>query len=79
MLCQATWARVRYGREEGEAYHRIVAKNPKKKKIAVVASMRRLAVRMWHRGKEFQGKPSRRMVLAAEAAGNIALAAEAAG
>ena len=69
MLCQATWARVRYDREEGEAYHRIVAKNPKKKKIAVVASMRRLAVLMWHRGKEFQGKPSRRMVLAAEATG----------
>jgi transposase len=69
MLCQATWARVRYDEEEGKAYGRIVAKNPKKKKIAVVASMRRLAVRMWHCGKEFQGKPSRSMILAAEAAG----------
>ena len=52
-----------------EPYDRIVAKNPKKKKIAVVASMRRLAVRMWHRGREFQGKPSRRMILAGADAG----------
>lgn len=69
MLCQATWSRVRNDEQEGEVYHRIVAKNPKKKKIAVVASMRRLAVQMWHRGKEVQGKPSRSMILAAEAAG----------
>lgn len=69
LLCQATWARVRYDAQEKQAYDRIVARNPKKKKIAVVASMRRLAVRMWHRGKEFQGKPSRSMILAAEARG----------
>ena len=67
-LCQATWARVRWDEEEQEAYYRIVKKNPKKKKIAVVASMRRLAIRMWHRGKKAQGKPSRSMILAAEAA-----------
>ena len=30
-------------------YERIKAKNPKKKKVAVVAAMRRLAVRMWYR------------------------------
>jgi transposase len=69
VLCQATWARVRHNQEEQEAYARIVERNPKKKKIAVVASMRRLAVRMWHRGRAFQGKPSRSMILAAEAAG----------
>ena len=68
MLCQATWSRVRWDPQEKEAYGRIAAKNPKKKKIAVVASMRRLAVRMWHRGREFQGEPSRRMLLAAGAA-----------
>lgn len=50
VLCQATWTRVRCHEEEQAAYQRIVAKNPKKKKIAVVASMRRLAVRMWHAG-----------------------------
>jgi len=69
LLCQATWARVRWDVQEQQAYGRIVAKNPKKKKIAVVASMRRLAVRMWHCGKDFQGRPSRSMLLAAEAAG----------
>ena len=69
MLCQATWSRVRHDSDEKIAYQRIVARNPKKKKIAVVASMRRLAVRMWHRGREFQGKPSRRMILAGADAG----------
>jgi transposase len=68
VLCQATWARVRWDPQENEAYGRIVARNPKKKKIAVVASMRRLAIRMWHRGREVQGKLSRSTVLAAEAA-----------
>ena len=53
LLCQATWARVRWDKEEQRAYERIVARNPKKKKIAVVASMRRLAVRMWHRGRAY--------------------------
>lgn len=51
VLCQATWARVRYDEAEKIVYERIKAKNPKKKKIAVVASMRRLAVRMWHHGR----------------------------
>ena len=50
VLCQATWARVRHHEQEKTIYERIKAKNPKKKKIAVVASMRRLAVRMWHLG-----------------------------
>lgn len=50
VLCQASWASVRHDPQEKAAYARIVEKNPKKKKIAVVAAMRRLAVRMWHRG-----------------------------
>jgi transposase len=68
MLCQATWARVRWDAQEQQAYQRIVKKNPKKKKIAVVASMRRLAVRMWHRGHPVQGRPSRLEELAAATA-----------
>jgi transposase len=52
VLCQATWSRVRCDEEEKAVYDRIKAKNPKKKKIAVVASMRRLAVCMWHRGRD---------------------------
>lgn len=49
VLCQATWSRVRNDPEEKVVYDRIKAKNPKKKKVAVVAAMRRLAVRMWYR------------------------------
>jgi transposase len=50
VLCQAAWARVRSDGPDHKHYQRLVAKNPKHKKIAVVAEMRRLAVRMWHRG-----------------------------
>jgi transposase len=53
-LCQAAWARVRTDAREALVYGRIVGRNPKHKKIAVVACMRRLAVRMWHRGVEAQ-------------------------
>jgi transposase len=67
ILCQATWARVRRDKQEKAAYERIAARNPKKKKIAVVASMRRLAVCMWHRGCDYQGRPSRAAELAAGA------------
>ena len=57
VLCQATWARVRHDPSEKEAYDRIKARNPKHKKIAVVASMRRLCVRMWHRGLAAENSP----------------------
>jgi transposase len=50
VLCQATWARVRTDVSERRFYRRIVDRNPKRKKKAVVASMRRLAIRMWHAG-----------------------------
>jgi transposase len=58
VLCQATWARIRYDCGERAAYERIQARNPKHKKIAVVASMRRLAIRMWHLGRYPQEKPA---------------------
>jgi len=54
MLCQAVWSILRTQPEEAEYYDRIVAKNPKHRKIAVVACMRRLAVRLWHIGAEVQ-------------------------
>lgn len=47
-LCQAVWARIRSDGGEKAVYERIVKRNPKHKKIAVVASMRRLAIRLWH-------------------------------
>ena len=54
VLCQAVWARVRYDSAEKKVYERIVARNPKHKKIAVVAAMRRLAAKMWYLGREAQ-------------------------
>jgi transposase len=54
VLCQSTWSRVRHDKHEREVYRRLVLKNPKKKKIAVVACMRRLAVRLWHIGFQAQ-------------------------
>jgi transposase len=48
VLCQAVWSRVRSDLSENVVYQRLVAKNPKRKKIAIVACMRRLAIRMWH-------------------------------
>ena len=48
VLCQATWVRLALDEEEARVYQRIVEKNPKHKKIAVVASMRRLGILMWH-------------------------------
>ena len=47
-LCQAVWARIRSDGQEQAVYERIVKRNPKHKKIAVVACMRRLAIRLWH-------------------------------
>ncbi|MFH0915917.1 MAG: IS110 family transposase [bacterium] len=50
VLCQAALARVRHDAGEKEFYDRLAARNPKHKKKAVVAVMRRLAIRMWHAG-----------------------------
>jgi transposase len=54
VLCQAAWARVVHDSNERDVYDRIVKRNPKHKKVAVVASMRRLGVKMWHVGLEAQ-------------------------
>lgn len=50
VLCQAVWSRVRSDPREEAVYNRIVRRNPNHKKIAVVAAMRRLAIRMWRMG-----------------------------
>lgn len=54
MLCQAAWSRVQWDRREREVYSRLVTKNPKRKKVALVACMRRLAVQLWHVGVQAQ-------------------------
>jgi transposase len=56
LLCQATWYRTQKDPEVREVYQRLISRNPKKKRIAVVACMRRLAVRLWHVGKQTQLK-----------------------
>jgi len=50
VLCQAVWSRLRTVESERISYDRLVARNPKHKKVAVVARMRTLAVRLWHEG-----------------------------
>ena len=54
VLCQAVWSRLRHEPGERLAYDRIVAKNPKHKKIAVVARMRTMGIALWHHGLEAQ-------------------------
>lgn len=58
VLCQAAWSRIRTEGVDEAAYRRIAQKNPKHKKIAVVATMRRLGVRMWHRAVETRPEAS---------------------
>lgn len=48
VLNQSTWARIRLVEKVKESYEGLILRNPKKKKIAVVALMRRLAIEMWH-------------------------------
>lgn len=59
VLCQAIWSRIGCVVEEMEAYQRLVTKNPKKKKIALVARMRHLAVLLWHEMKDVQDRLNR--------------------
>jgi transposase len=54
VLCQATWSAIRSNPAIRDLYRRLLAKNPKKRKIPLVGVMRRLAVIMWHRGLEAQ-------------------------
>jgi transposase len=49
ILNQSVWVHILYNGEEKAFYDRIVERNPKRKKKAVVACMRRLAVKMWHK------------------------------
>jgi transposase len=73
-LCQAVWTRIRQNGSDHATYKRLVERNPKHKKIAVVAAMRRLGVRMWHTAQAAQAEaiarvPSRRTAAPAPASG----------
>lgn len=48
VLCQASWVRVRVNDKEGKGFERICKGSDKRRKIAIVAVMRRLAIIMWH-------------------------------
>jgi transposase len=56
ILCQSTWSRVQHHAGEREKFNEFVKRNPKRKKVALVAGMRRLSVRLWHVGREVQLK-----------------------
>jgi transposase len=48
VLNQSVWVHLRYNGDEKTIYDKICKKNPKHKKKAVVACMRRLGIKMWH-------------------------------
>jgi transposase len=54
ILCQASWVRIGHDANDRRVYEDVLRRNPKKKKIAIVAIMRRLAVRLWHRMRELE-------------------------
>jgi transposase len=60
VLCQALWAALRSDPKVQAAHARLVKRNPKHKKIAVVAGMRRLAIVMWHKAKAAMPPPAPR-------------------
>jgi len=55
ILCQATWSVIGNDAKWRKVYDSLVEKNPKHKKIAVVAIMRRLSIILWHRASEARG------------------------
>jgi len=52
VLCQCTWSLIRTDPRFAQVYAALVDRNPKRRKIAVVAIMRRLAIIMWHRARD---------------------------
>jgi transposase len=52
MLCQASWSHIAHTPAAREAYDRIRKNSDKLKKVGLVATMRRLAIIMWHKGME---------------------------
>ena len=54
VLCQATWSRMGSHAETRAFFERLDAEAPKKKRIHVVAHMRKLAIRLWHAGLDAQ-------------------------
>ena len=51
MLCQAAWVSLRDSEEAAATYHRIKGGKSNRTKKALVATMRRLVIQMWHRAR----------------------------
>ena len=51
-LCQAVWIQIRHDPAARAAHERIARGSKQRRKIATVALMRRLAVRLWHMAKQ---------------------------
>jgi transposase len=60
VLCQAFWAQQRCDPASQAIYQRQVRRNPRHKKIAAVAGMRRLGVILWHEGLAADRPPERK-------------------
>jgi transposase len=54
ILCQAVWARIAFHEPTREEFDEIKRRSPSRKKIMVVAHMRKLAIRLWHKGLDAQ-------------------------
>lgn len=57
VLCQAVWAGLRWDGPEAKWFAAYVAQHPKRRKIAAVAAMRRLAIRLWQTARNYLGVP----------------------
>jgi hypothetical protein len=58
-LCQAQWAAIRCNPQEKARHERLAKRNPKRRKVATVAGMRRLGIRLWHRARVAQAAAAR--------------------
>ena len=54
ILCQAMWVRMAHHEPTRAQFEQIEAQAPYRKKTQVVAHMRKLAIRLWHRGLDAQ-------------------------
>lgn len=52
VMCQAAWSSVRHCQEMSEAYYRIKQNQKSRSKKALVALMRKIGIKLWHRALE---------------------------
>jgi transposase len=48
MLCQAVWVSIQRDAAMKKTYEALISRNANRKRVAVVAFMRKLAIRLWH-------------------------------